>query len=138
MKPAQSDVHDEVDRLRRERDEVLAMRTALDRQPVPRAEAIARIEQSIAQRAATLAGLNIPNVVWKDIDMDERWTASSIVMLHHADALNEELPARFISYVKRYSAEPQREPAVHAAPFSRVPHELAFGASLSLGYDETT
>ena len=54
---------------------------------------------------STLRGIHMPNVVWKQIDMDERWTSSSIIMLYRGEALNEKLPSRFISYVQQHSSD---------------------------------
>lgn len=54
---------------------------------------------------STLSGLHMPNVVWRHIDMDERWTSSSIIMLHREESLSEILPSRFIDYVRQYSSE---------------------------------
>ena len=65
---------------------------------------------------STLAGLHMPNVVWKDIDMDEEWTASSIVMLCRPETLNEKLPSSFIDYVRRYSSAMQREAPAQPVP----------------------
>jgi DNA-binding transcriptional LysR family regulator len=53
---------------------------------------------------SALAGFRMPNVVWKLIDMDERWTASSLVMLYRPETLSEKLPSRFISYVQLHSS----------------------------------
>ena len=57
----------------------------------------------IAILPSTLASLRMPNVVWKPIDVDERWTSSSLVMLYRQESLSERLPARFLDYVKRYT-----------------------------------
>jgi hypothetical protein len=65
---------------------------------------------------STLAGLHMPNVVWKEIDMDEEWTASSIVMLCRPETLNEKLPSSFIDYVRRYSSAMQREAPAQPVP----------------------
>jgi len=57
---------------------------------------------------STLGGLHMPNVVWKQIDMDERWTSSSLIMLYCVETLSEKLPSRFIDYIRQYSSEAER------------------------------
>jgi DNA-binding transcriptional LysR family regulator len=52
-----------------------------------------------------LKGIQMRNVVWKDIDMDEQWTSSSIVMLYRTEGQNEKVLSRYIDYIRRYSSE---------------------------------
>jgi DNA-binding transcriptional LysR family regulator len=54
---------------------------------------------------STISAIQMPNVIWKPIDMDEQWTASAIVMLYRSDYRNEKLQSRFIDYITRYSSE---------------------------------
>lgn len=56
----------------------------------------------IAMLPSTLEGLRMPNVVWKQIDMDEQLTSSSIIMLYRTEALNEKIPSRFIEYIQQH------------------------------------
>jgi DNA-binding transcriptional LysR family regulator len=53
---------------------------------------------------STLRKINMPNVVWKPIDMDEQWTSSPLVMVYRTDVQNEKVQARFIDYVRRFCA----------------------------------
>jgi len=55
---------------------------------------------------STLSKINMPNVVWKPIDMDEQSTTSPIVMLYRTDGQNEKVQARFIEYVRRFCVPP--------------------------------
>ena len=52
-----------------------------------------------------LSGIHMPNVVWKTIDMDEKWTSSSIIMLYREDGPNAKIQSRYIDYLRKYSAE---------------------------------
>jgi DNA-binding transcriptional LysR family regulator len=56
----------------------------------------------IAMLPSTLEGLHMPNVVWKQIDMDEQLTSSSIIMLYRTETLNEKIQSRFIEYIRHY------------------------------------
>jgi DNA-binding transcriptional LysR family regulator len=56
----------------------------------------------IAMLPSTLAGLRLPNIVWKPIDMDEELTSSAIIMLYRTEVLNEKIPSRFIEYLQQY------------------------------------
>jgi DNA-binding transcriptional LysR family regulator len=68
---------------------------------------------------STLAGLHMPGVVWKPIDVDARWTSSSIVILHRPDAMNEKLVARFLSYLQTYSSDQDADGSIE--PWSVLP-----------------
>jgi DNA-binding transcriptional LysR family regulator len=52
-----------------------------------------------------LSGIHMPNIVWKNIDMNEQWTSSSIVMISRSEAQNEKIVSRFVNYIQRYSSE---------------------------------
>jgi DNA-binding transcriptional LysR family regulator len=52
-----------------------------------------------------LGGIHIPNVVWKPIDVDEQWTASSIIMLYLGGGPNEKVQSRYIDYIRKFSQE---------------------------------
>jgi len=52
-----------------------------------------------------LSAIHMPNVVWKTIDMDEKWTSSSIIMLYREDGPNAKIQSRYIDYLRKYSAE---------------------------------
>ena len=52
-----------------------------------------------------LSGIQMPNVVWKVIDVDEQWTSSSIVMIYRTEAPNQKLLSRFVDYIRQYSSE---------------------------------
>jgi DNA-binding transcriptional LysR family regulator len=52
-----------------------------------------------------LGGIQMPNVAWKPIDVDEQWTASSIVMLWLEDGPNERVQRRYIEYIRNFSNE---------------------------------
>jgi DNA-binding transcriptional LysR family regulator len=67
----------------------------------------------------SLSGLNMPDVVWKPIDVDARWTSSPILLLHRPDALKEQLPARFLSYLRRNTGDGFAE--APAEPWSILP-----------------
>jgi len=54
---------------------------------------------------STLSQAQMPNVVWKLIDVDEQLTFSAIVMLYQVEARNESIPS-FVDYVRHYSPEP--------------------------------
>ena len=56
-----------------------------------------------------LSGIHIPNVVWKTIDVDEQWTARSIVMLYRTDGPNEKMQSRYIDYMRQFSDESASE-----------------------------
>jgi DNA-binding transcriptional LysR family regulator len=51
---------------------------------------------------SVLRETQVSNVVWKDIAMDERWTASSIVMMYRTDAPGATTMARFVTYVEHH------------------------------------
>ena len=52
-----------------------------------------------------LSEIQMPNVVWKPIDVNEQWTSSSIVMLYRVDERNEKVQSRFVDYVRRFCCE---------------------------------
>jgi len=54
---------------------------------------------------STLSQIQVPNVVWKPIDVDEQLTSSAIILLYRADAQNEKIQSRFVEYVRRFSSE---------------------------------
>lgn len=58
---------------------------------------------------STLAGLHMPKVVWKPIDVDDRLTSTSLMILCREETMNERLPSRFISYVQRCSPDVAHE-----------------------------
>jgi DNA-binding transcriptional LysR family regulator len=47
---------------------------------------------------SSLRAVHVDGVVWKTIDIDERWTSSSIVMVYRKETLDEIVPASFVSY----------------------------------------
>jgi DNA-binding transcriptional LysR family regulator len=53
---------------------------------------------------STLRGIHMPSVMWKEIDMDEQWTSSSIVLLYRTDGRNEKVQSRFIDYIRQHSS----------------------------------
>jgi hypothetical protein len=53
---------------------------------------------------SSLRGIQINGVVWKTIDIDDRWTSSSIVMVYQKEALEEPVQASFIKYVRQSSS----------------------------------
>jgi DNA-binding transcriptional LysR family regulator len=55
-----------------------------------------------------LSAIHMPNIVWKAIDLDERWTSSSIVMIYRTEAPNEKLLSRFVGYIQQYSSAADR------------------------------
>jgi len=63
----------------------------------------------IAILPSTLASLHMPNVAWKPIDMDERWTSSSLIMLYRKESLGDNLPSRFLHYVEHCFAASHNE-----------------------------
>ena len=63
-----------------------------------------------------LAGIHVPNVVWKTIDMDERCTESAIVMLYRDDGPNQKAQSRYVEYIRRFSAAADDEPMSQLAP----------------------
>jgi DNA-binding transcriptional LysR family regulator len=69
---------------------------------------------------STLAGLHMPHVVWKHIDIDARWTESSIVILHRPDVKQEKLVLRFLSYLQRHASD-LRGDAGEPEPWSVLP-----------------
>jgi DNA-binding transcriptional LysR family regulator len=54
--------------------------------------------------------IQMPNLIWKSIDMDDQWTESFIDILYRPDALLENHLRRFIEYVRRYSSESSTPP----------------------------
>src|SRR5215510_13887283 len=52
-----------------------------------------------------LRGIQMPNVVWKVIDLDDQWTVSSIVMLYRSEGWKEKTQSRLIDYIQRYAAD---------------------------------
>jgi DNA-binding transcriptional LysR family regulator len=56
-----------------------------------------------AMLPSTLGAMKIDSVAWKQIDIEERWTMSSIVMVHRKEAQDERVQAHFIEYVFRFS-----------------------------------
>lgn len=65
---------------------------------------------------STLAGMHVPNVIWKPIDIDERLTSSSLLMLCREEAINETLPSRFLGYVEHYASPTCQHDSPSAAP----------------------
>ena len=52
---------------------------------------------------SALSAMKIDSVVWKQIDIEDRWTVSSIVMVHRKEAQDEKVQSHFIDYVHRCS-----------------------------------
>jgi len=59
---------------------------------------------------STFRRIHMPDLVWKPIDMDEKLTSSTIVMLYSAERQNEKIQSIFIDYVRRFS-DPDHKPA---------------------------
>jgi DNA-binding transcriptional LysR family regulator len=57
---------------------------------------------------STLKRIHMPNVVWKEIDMDEQLTSSSMIALYRTAPRNEQLQSRFIDYIRKHSSETDR------------------------------
>jgi len=55
----------------------------------------------------TLSAIQVPNVIWKPIDMDEQWTSSEMVMLYRVNARNKNAQSRFVDYVRRLCLQPE-------------------------------
>jgi len=52
---------------------------------------------------SALSAMKVDSVVWKQIDIEVRWTCSSIVMVHRKEARDEKVQSHFIEYVHRSS-----------------------------------
>jgi len=50
-----------------------------------------------------LRGIQMPNVVWTPIDIDDQWTVSSIVLIYREEEGGVSIQSRFIDYIHRYS-----------------------------------
>jgi DNA-binding transcriptional LysR family regulator len=59
----------------------------------------------IALLPSSLNAIRIDDIVWKDIDMDNKFTASAIVMMYRADAENDRIQSRFVDYIKSYAKD---------------------------------
>jgi DNA-binding transcriptional LysR family regulator len=70
--------------------------------------ALVAADFGIAILPSTLSGIHMPNVVWKQIDMADQWTSSSIIMIYRTEDLNDKITSRFINYIRRYSSEAER------------------------------
>ena len=56
----------------------------------------------IAILPSLLQALQFQQIVWRTIDCDERWTASSMNLVYHRDSLAEQRPAAFIDFLKQH------------------------------------
>lgn len=59
----------------------------------------------IALLPSSISSIHIDGIVWKHIDMDGKFTSSSIVMMYRSEAENDKILSRFVDYVRRYSKE---------------------------------
>ncbi len=59
----------------------------------------------IAILPSSISAIRIDDIVWKHIDMDNEFTASSMVMMYRAEAEEDKIQSRFVEYVKRYAKD---------------------------------
>ncbi len=59
----------------------------------------------IAILPSSISAIRIDDVVWKRIDMDTKYTASSVVMMYRAEGEHERIQSRFVDYVKRFAKD---------------------------------
>jgi DNA-binding transcriptional LysR family regulator len=59
----------------------------------------------IAVLPSSISAIRIDDVVWKHIDMDNKFTSSSIVMMYRSEAEHDRIQSRFVEYVVRYSKD---------------------------------
>jgi DNA-binding transcriptional LysR family regulator len=52
---------------------------------------------------SSLQAIRVEHVVWKTIEIDDRWTETSVNLVYHKDALGERIPAAFIECLRRHS-----------------------------------
>jgi DNA-binding transcriptional LysR family regulator len=53
---------------------------------------------------SSLQALRFDHIVWKTIDVDERWTETSLNLVYHKDALSQRASAAFIACLRRHSS----------------------------------
>src|SRR5262245_13224354 len=54
---------------------------------------------------SSLQAIRFEHVVWRTIEIDERWTETSLNLVYHRDALAERVPAAFIECLRRHSCD---------------------------------
>lgn len=54
---------------------------------------------------SSLQAIRFEHVVWKTIEIDDRWTETSLNLVYHKDALAERVPAAFIECLRRHSCD---------------------------------
>jgi DNA-binding transcriptional LysR family regulator len=54
---------------------------------------------------SSLQVIRFEHIVWKTIEIDERWTESTVNLVYHKEALAERVPAAFIKCMRRHSCE---------------------------------
>jgi DNA-binding transcriptional LysR family regulator len=54
---------------------------------------------------SSLQVIRFEDVIWKTIEIEERWTECSLKLVYHRDTLAERVPAAFIECMRRHSCE---------------------------------
>jgi len=63
---------------------------------------------------SSLQAIRFEHVVWKTIDIDDRWTQTSLNLVYNKESLAERVPAAFIECLRRHSC--QRETSADQPP----------------------
>jgi DNA-binding transcriptional LysR family regulator len=59
----------------------------------------------IAILPSSISAIRIDDIVWKHIDMDNRFTASTVVMMYRTEAEEDRIQSRFIEYIRGYAKD---------------------------------
>jgi len=54
---------------------------------------------------SSLQVIRFEHIVWKTIEIEDRWTESSMNLVYHRDALAERVPAAFVECMRQHSCE---------------------------------
>lgn len=57
----------------------------------------------IAMLPSSISGIHMDDVVWKHIDMDPKFTTSTLVMIYRTESEFDKIQSRFIDYIRRHT-----------------------------------
>jgi DNA-binding transcriptional LysR family regulator len=83
----------------------LKPRVAQEAQNGPAVMALVAAGLGLGILPSSLQAIRFEHIVWKTIEIDDRWTMTSLDLVYHKDALAERAPARFIECLRRYSCD---------------------------------
>jgi len=66
--------------------------------------ALVAADLGVAILPSSLQAVRFEGVVWKKIEIDDRWTETTLNLVYYKDALNQRLPATFIECLRQHSS----------------------------------